>query len=259
MTTFVASYQSEWLKTKRSLAAWLVVLGGFFIPFILFWARVLYPEKLKKAVLAPTYWEEVLSQSWQFMAILMLPMGLVLATSLLTQMEFRNNTWKQLHTTPQSYTTIFVAKLGVLLTMLVQFFILFNLGMYLSGILPPLVFGISLPKQAFPWEMYLKTSGHFWINCLPIVGFQYLVSLQFKNFLVPLGAGIGLLLASLIGIEWEHGHWLPYSYCSYYFFSLRGAKMGTLSVDAFSKWALGYFVGFTLLSYFFYILKKDKS
>ena len=168
MTTFVASYQSEWLKTKRSLAAWLVVLGGFFIPFILFWARVLYPDKLRKEVLSPTYWEELLGQSWQFMAIFMLPMGLVLATSLLTQMEFRNNTWKQLHTTPQSYTTIFVAKLGVLLTMLFQFFILFNLGMYLSGILPPLVRGISLPKQAFPWEVYLKTSGHFWINCLPI-------------------------------------------------------------------------------------------
>lgn len=51
----------------------------------------------------------------------LLPMGLILATSLITQMEFRNNTWKQLHTTPQKYSTIFTAKFIVIIGLTLQF------------------------------------------------------------------------------------------------------------------------------------------
>jgi lantibiotic transport system permease protein len=256
---FIHSFQSEWLKTKRSLASWLVVLGGFFIPSLMTVGRVIYADNLAKLIPLPNFWNQLLSQSWQFMAILLLPMGVILATSLITQLEFRNNTWKQLHATPQTFNTIFWAKLTVILLMMFLFFLLFNVGMYLSGIVPSVLLPkVDLPMAAFPLRLYAETSGFFFIDCLPIVALQYLVSLQFRNFLVPLGVGIGVLLASMIAVEWRYGYTLPYTYCLYNFFKLRGATMPATGHTNIHQWALGYFALVTLASYVLYLLKREK-
>jgi hypothetical protein len=90
------------------------------------------------------------------------------------------------------------------------------------------------------------------------VAIQYLVSLQFKNFLVPLSLGIGLLLASLIAVQWKYGYTIPYTYCMYNFFSSRQPKMLPAGVN-FHYWAVGYFVASTLLGYFLYLNKKEKG
>lgn len=257
MTSFIHSFQSEWLKTKRSLASWLVVLGAFFIPLIFVSARLLYPEKTQVELTSPKFWENTLGQSWQLMAIFLLPMGVILATGLITQIEFRNNTWKQLHTTPQRLSIIFWSKLSVILLMLLQFFVLFNVGIVLSGIIPSLLLSqAAYPKEIFPWVYFLKTSGYFFIDCLPIVALQYLVSLQFKNFIVPLSVGIGVLLASLFAVEWQYGYTVPYTYCLYNFFLLKGAAKNVANIHA---WALGYFAVFTLISFILYIYKKEKG
>lgn len=257
---FIYSIQSEWLKTRRSLASWLVIVGGFFIPVILLSARLLYPDNTQKANLSPKFWEGILQQSWQLMAIFLLPMGVILATSLITQIEFKNNTWKQLHTTPQRMSTIFWSKLGVILFMMLQFFLLFNIGIYLSGILPALLLKqVDLPKETFPWLTYLKTSGYFFVDCLPIVALQYLVSLQFRNFLVPLGVGIGMLVAALFAVQWKYGYIFPFTYCLSNFFLLRGAELKELRHINIHIWALGYFSVFTLTSYVLYLTKKEKG
>jgi hypothetical protein len=43
---FIHSFQSEWLKTKRSLAFWMVVIGGFFTPSIIIVARLINYHRL---------------------------------------------------------------------------------------------------------------------------------------------------------------------------------------------------------------------
>ena len=43
---FFYCFQSEWIKRKRSLASWLVILGGIFIPAIIFIEQIVKGEKL---------------------------------------------------------------------------------------------------------------------------------------------------------------------------------------------------------------------
>ena len=134
--SFIHSFQSEWLKTRRSLASWLVVCGAFFTPVIIIIARLMHHDRLANLYGEKGFWNQLWESSWESMAIFLLPVGVVLTTSLVTQLEFKNNTWKQLHTMPLSMTTIFFAKLSVILVMLLQFFILFNTGIYLSALIP---------------------------------------------------------------------------------------------------------------------------
>ena len=103
---FIDSLGSEWLKRKRTAAAWLVIIGGFFIPSLILFARLYESEGLAVANQNPKFWEIQYTRCWEFMGFFLLPLGVILATSLVTQLEFRNNTWKQLCTTPQSLTTI---------------------------------------------------------------------------------------------------------------------------------------------------------
>src|ERR1043165_2667267 len=103
MKTFIQSYRSEWLKKKRTAGALLVIAGGFLIPTIMLIARIAHSENLWEKNTSGDFWNRLMQNCWQFMGILLLPMGVILVTSLITQNEFRNNTWKQVHTTPQSF------------------------------------------------------------------------------------------------------------------------------------------------------------
>jgi hypothetical protein len=259
MLSFIHSFQSEWLKKRGTLAFWLVIVGSFFIPLIFLTRNMVYSVDFQAETKVLQFWDIIISRSWQFMAILLLPMGVSLATSLITQLEFRNNTWKQLNTTPQSLTVIFWSKFAVIIVMLLQFFLLFHIGIYLSALIPAIIYGASeFYQRAVPFSSVLKTAALYFIDCLPIVAIQYLVSLQFKNFLVPLSLGIGLLLASLIAVQWKYGYTIPYTYCMYNFFSLRQPKMAPAGVN-FHYWAVGYFIGATLSGYFLYLNKKEKG
>lgn len=258
--SFLHSFQSEWLKRKRSLASWMVVLGSFFTPSIIILARVIYHDKLATLYATPGFWKMLWHSSWESMAIFLLPLGVILATSLITQLEYKNNTWKQLHTLPLAYPTVFFSKLLVIITMMLQFFILFNIGIYLSALIPYLVIsGVPYPKNPIPYWDFLKEDALFFIDCLPILALQYLMSLQFKNFLAGVGIGFLLWIGSISALSWKYGYVVPYSYTMYFY--LQGnsqAKIGHTTANI-HLWALGYFVVFTIVGYLLYLNKKEKG
>jgi hypothetical protein len=258
--SFIHCFKSEWLKTRRTTAFWLVVLGGFFIPAILIAVRIIDSNQLVAIYKNKFFWEALFSQSWQIMAVFLLPMGVILATSLITQIEYRNNTWKQLHTTPQSYSIIFATKLTVILVMMLQFFVLFNLGIYLAGIIPALFYNnIHLPAQPIPYVRFLQINAQFFIDCLPIVAIQLLVAMQFKNFMVSLGAGIGLLVASMFAVQWKYGYTIPYTYTTYNFLSMKTKELQDNIGVNIHVMAISYFVVVTIVSYVLYIYKREKG
>jgi len=257
MNALIDSFLGEWLKRRRSAATTLVWAGAFFIPAIALIGRLDSLSTLATANAAPHVWEALYGRCWQFMGFFLLPMGVILATSLVTQLEFKNNTWKQVHTSPQPLTRVFWAKLAVIGTMLLQFFFLFNTGIYLVGVIPGLfISGVHYPAEPFPLLAFLKGNGYFFIDCLPIVALQYLVSLQFRNFLVPLGLGIALYVAGMMATLWKYGYIVPYAYCALNF-TRKGVGAGkTANIHG---WALAYFGLFTIVAYILYITKKDKS
>lgn len=247
---FIYSLQSEWIKTKRSAASWLAIIGGFFIPTIFIFVALYTKETLNDVGLGS--WQMHFMNCWQSMAVFLLPMGIVLASSLITQMEFKNNTWKQLHTTPQSYTQIFFAKFSVILLMTLKFFVYFNIGIILSGIIPCLIIDGEMPNTSIPYVIFLKQNGLFLITVLPILAIQYLISLQFKNFLVPIGIGMLFLIGSTIGMRWEHIYISPYSY------SVLKVVPFPITFDLYI-YASIYFILIMTISYFLYINKKEKG
>jgi hypothetical protein len=256
---FINSFQSEWLKKKRSLASWLVLVGAFFTPLIILLVRLKNSSALPKIYEGEDFWTKLWFTTWESMTILLLPMGIILATALIVQLEYKNNAWKQLHTTPQAFPTIFFAKLSVILVMMVELFVLFNLGMYLSAIIPSLIFSsVPFPAATIPFKQFLYGNINFFIECLPILALQYLISLHFKNFLVPVGVGFVVWALGIGMTSWEYCYLLPYNHAVMDFLRGSGNLKRELSVNL-PLLAAVYFVVFTIASYVLYVTKKEKG
>lgn len=251
------SIQSEWIKRRHSSASWLTLAGALFIPAIILIKRIVDAEKLAHSNASGKIWNTLYGQCWQYMSVFLLPMGMILTASLLAQIEFRNNSWKQVHTTPQSFTVLFWAKFCIAITMLVQFFLIFNLGIVLTGIVPALLFrDVPFPAQDFPYQGFLIGNAKFFLYSLPILSLQYLLSIHIRNFMVPIGVGFAMVVASLIAVSWKYGYWLPYTYCSKQFLINDNRIDPDVNIDS---WATGYFVLFTVLNYILYINRKSRG
>lgn len=261
VTGFLRCLWSEGLKLRRSLASWTILAGGLFTPVIILVARLRRPSALPTLYQSGVFWEKHWTQSWESITILILPIMAILLTALIAQLEYRNNTWKQVHTSPQPLALIFLAKLTVALAMMVLLLIVINLGVYLSGALPAwIVPGVSLSANRIPYRIFADRNFRYFIDCLPVVGLQYLLSLQFRNFMVPLGVGMALWIGALGFLNSAYNYVVPYA--------LGGVDylidIGQLPADRYppvntQTIALGCFMTFALVSYILYITKKDRG
>ena len=104
---FVASVRSEWLKTKRSLTTWVVVGAAGFVPAIGWLIRLTRPASLPALYRTTDFWTRLWISMWESMALMVfLPLpSSSSSSSLVTQIEYRNNTWKQLHASPPAAWT----------------------------------------------------------------------------------------------------------------------------------------------------------
>ena len=208
---FVNNIKSEYIKTKRSSAAWLALGGGFFIPLILTIGQFYTGETINDNS-GPQVWLKLFRDGWQNMGPFLLPMGVILITTLITQLEFKNNTWKQVHAAPISYPEVFLTKLFVVGVMIIQCFLYFTIGLFIAAILPAMVLNGHLPEESIPFGDIFKLELKFFIFVLPIVAFQYLLALKFKNFLVPVGIGLLGIIGTLIGLSWEYLYVSPFAF-----------------------------------------------
>jgi len=206
------------------------------------------------------FWQKLWDQAWESMAAFLLPIGIILSVSLITQIEYKNNTWKQLHATPQRLLTIFSAKFLVIVIMLAEVFVLFNLGTYLSAVIPSMLFSsIPYPTAPIPYQSFLNANINLFLDCLPILALQYLISLQFRNFLVPVGAGFVIWFLGVGILSWEYSYLLPYVHSTLDFLISSNQFGGRKIPVNIRLLAVIYFVLFTTASYVLYVNKKEKG
>ncbi len=257
---FWRSVYSEWLKGRRSLAAWLVVGGGLLVPAILLAVRMRNPSALPAIYRGEVFWEDLWNQAWESLAILLLPMGVIVLTSLVVQIEHRYNGWKQVHATPQSDLGIFGAKLLIVLAMLAQGFVVLNIGLWLTGMVPPLVFReLSFPVEPFPLAAFAARSRDFYVDVLPIAALQFLLALRSRNVLLPIGIGLGLWTVSITALSWKHNYVLPYGYAAMDFLSEKGGEVSRGLPAALGVVALVASGSAISLAYGLFVAKRDRG
>lgn len=248
---FLRSLESEVLKIKGSFILLVTIFGGLLLS-TLFTLRYIYIQHHINLSTNEAVWEQLFSQNARPFLGFLIPIGAILICALITQIEYKNNNWKQVHTTPQHLSTIFLAKFTILLFLTILVFCFLNLGILMHGILPCLILENHFPKQPIPISFFFNGTLECFVLTLPIIAFQYLLSLHYKNFLVAFGVGLTVYVGTMPGIKLGNiGYFSPYSFVLNYFDQVITPKHFWM--------ALAYFFILFLLSYFLYIHKGEKG
>lgn len=233
-TRFFANTSAEFIKTKRSFAIWLTLLAAAFIPAINAIILLQRPEILLPKF-EQTPWLTFLRFNWKNVSVI-LPMYIILITNLVVQIEFRNNTWKQVYASPRSFADIFFSKLVVIQVLIPFYVVCFDCFLLLSGmIVHNLNTGYKLTAASIDWYSMLLISGRVYLGCLAISILQYWLSLRFRNFVIPLGLGLGLWITGIVLMDWDKSIYYPYVYPAFMFFidfQKEPEKLVTLTITS---------------------------
>ena len=157
---------------------------------------------------------------------------------------------------PRKYADIFFSKFIVVQVFLLSFFLLCSLFIILSG------YTISLLQKGYPFISYAFPFHHMvilitriYVAILGVSAIQYWLSVRFRNFIVPLGVGIGLWITGLVLMDWENIIYYPYMYSTLLFFIDAPKHMGTLSL-LLTNSIVCFFVAISLGFWNIYSLKQ---
>jgi hypothetical protein len=250
----------EWLKRRRSFAGWLVVGGALFTPAIIIAIRLVNHAKLPALYATAAFWPSLWRSAWESMAMLLLPICAILATSLVTQIEYRNNAWKQVHVLPLHPALIYAAKLAVILVLIVQLLALFSVGIWLAATVPwLLVPGVPWAGDTLLPSFVFAENLRYFVDCLPIVAAQYAISLRTRQFLVPLGVGFVAWIGALGLLQWKYAFVFPYTYTMLDYLSTGPAGKVAMPAIGVQPFALGWFVLFAAVGYGLFATKAQKG
>jgi hypothetical protein len=234
MASFIINTRSELLKTRKTMAFWLTIAGSAFIPMVNLLMYLLNPNGVKERLKADP-WGKYIKDSFQPAAAFLMPMYVILVISLLVQVEYRNNTWKQVYASPRSYADIFFSKFCIIHILILSCLILFNMFLVLSAWIPNIFYhNYSFFTSAVPWEKLLSLSSRLYVSVLAMAAIQYWLSLRIRNFIAPMGIGVALMIIGFMIFQWDKIIYYPYAYTGVTFFKDKTSEpMGIQGIYSF--------------------------
>ena len=207
------SLNSERLKTRRSAALYMTIAAASFTPVVnmldFFFDGV--GEEHRRVI-----FNEMFTSRFGVTGALSFPIFIILVCTLLAQIEYKNNTWKQVLTSPQTKWNVFLAKFINLQLLIFLFIIANQLLVFVSAVV--LHFrepSLNVLNQPLNGPQIAKTLGNSYLALLALTAVQFWLGLQFRNFIVSTGIGIGLWFTGSIlvmQIEPDLLQFFPYSF-----------------------------------------------
>lgn len=179
--------------------------------------------------------------------MMILPFFLMLVCTLLSQLEYRNHTWKQLYVSPQSLLNVFVSKFLIIQMLLIGVILLSCLLMFVSIHVVNNSVDLNLSNHSLNWNRFFIFWGRIYVTVLAISAFQFWLGLRFKNFIVPIVTGICLMFLAAMMMEenpWVHDDKFPYIYPLRNNFPKHAAERITILWGSVAYTALFLVLGF---------------
>lgn len=256
MATFIINTKAELWKCRKTAAYWITLIAGIFIPFVM-WLMMILNAKEFVRDFGNDAWQTLLRACWQPTAAFLMPMYTILVTSLVVQIEYRNNTWKQVYASPRSYADIFFSKFLVIHGLILTALLLFNMSILVAGYSANMIHSSYIfSATPVPWKDMLSITGKMYVAVLAMTAIQYWISLRFKNFIAPIGIGLALLITGIMILQWKHIAYYPYAYTPLtYFKNLNKGNTKLVHLN----YSLIWFVAVTVLAFWDTVKRKERG
>ena len=243
----VISLRSELLKTKRTASFYLTLIGAAVGP-VMYLLNVLIDEnEIDASGKDPL--NALFKTLSEMNGAALFPLFIILICTLLPQIEYRNNTWKQVFASPQTKANVFLAKFMNVHLLLLFFLIATHLFMFLTivgvNFIKP---SLNLFEHPLDGSRVLVNAANAYILCLAICAIQFWVGLRFTNFIVPIGIGFALwLTGTIMAVQYKSNlvFYFPYSFNA---FPVSTKLKSQLTQVAWTS--LGYALLFLIVGFF---------
>jgi hypothetical protein len=179
-----------------------VPFGAFVIPLIMIFDYGL-PDPHNPA----KGWENFYLEGTRVMVFVLLPLFFVVVSTLLIQIEVRNNTWKQVLAAPQSYFNILISKFVMLQLAGIALVVFHNIFMIMGAGLLDLLYGVNFLSYLSHWKEMLRINTMAWGSTIGISAVCFWLALRSKNFIIPIVVGFLLWVAgpfAALEFKWPH-------------------------------------------------------
>lgn len=212
LSFYISNTKNELIKLKRTFAFWLTIISAIIIPLLFFIVYMVKYNSLVPAV-GENPWEKFMINQVKNSIPFFVPMFVVLITSLIIQVEHKSLGIKHLFTLPIPKWSVYFSKLSIVIFSIIITYIYFYLAILVFGTLLG-VFHADLGFLDYqPDHMkYIEMLFTSFIGSLGIIGIQFWLSFRFKNFIIPLGIGMMLVIVGLIATQAPESIYFPYSY-----------------------------------------------
>jgi hypothetical protein len=241
------SLRSETAKAKRTAAFYFTLVGAAVIPFI-FLINIFSDGLPNENSSNKDPLNALFRMSAEMTGLAILPLFVALVCTLLPQIEYKNNSWKQVLTSPQTKVNVFMAKFLNIHLLIFLFLVAHHLFMWVVAIVAHFIIPeLNILNQ--PLNMYpvLLNAVNSYITILAISAIQFWIGLRFKNFIVPVAIGISLWLTGMLMIFEYHSNfaiYFPYCFSAFSFYPPDKSQLAQV------EWtSLGYAVFFLLIGF----------
>ncbi|WP_165026978.1 ABC transporter permease [Dysgonomonas sp. ZJ279] len=248
--------QAEHFKIKRDKGLFLVLLFPITITVgVSLYIAYNYFNNLGNETFAYNPWTLLLGRYIFLFYSFFYPLIIAVFCHSFCDMEYKNNSLKQLFTLPIKKRTIFLAKI-VLILEVVFFSVSFA---YLAFMVSGYSLSFFFPRYCFQDYDIRILAGVFFLklflSVITISIIQYLFSMLFKSFVLPIAICCLGITFSLLANGWEYVHFIPYSSIlqSYNDFTF-GAMAISLNQGVYIN--ISYSIIFGLLSFKYFVKMK---
>ncbi len=243
----VTSLRSEFLKTTGTASFYLTLIGAAVGPVIYLLNVLLDEDEIDASEKDPL--NALFKMLSEMNSVALFPLFVILICTLLPQIEYRNNTWKQVFTSPQTKANVFLAKfMNVHLLMLV-FLIATHLFMFLTIVVVNFIKpGLNLFNHPLDVSTILINAANAYILVLAVCSIQFWMGLRSRNFIVPIGIGFALwLTGTIMAVQYKSDlvFYFPYSFPAFPVSTQLKSELTQVS------WiSLGYALLFLIIGFF---------
>ena len=249
------SLRSEMLKTRRTATFYLTLIASAVIPFI-FLMDALVDGVSDDNRKDP--FNSIFKEGFMMLGVLVYPMFIVLMCTMLAQIEYRNNAWKQVFASPQPIKNIFIARFLNVQLLILLFLVLYNIFILITSVVihfsDP---ALNMLNQPLNVSKVISSTVNMYVAVLALSAIQFWVGLRFKNFIVPIAIGFGLwLTGTLMAFEFKsaYAHYFPYSFLP---ITLLPAKAKLIPTVQFNS--VIYMVGVLVLGFLDFSRRKKMN
>jgi hypothetical protein len=241
----LTALRAEMLKTKRTASFYFTIVMAAVVPAILLLNMLTGGEDLAAIRKDPI--NGIFQLGAERTGFLFLPLFVILVCTLLPQIEYRNNTWKQVFATPQTKAHVFLAKLLNVHLLLILFLIANLLLLLLVVVITHFsIPSLQLLQQPFDIATLLVRTAHMYLVMLALCSLQFWLGLRFRNFIIPISVGLVLWILGMI-LLFEESHLVDYYPYSFQVFPTVSKLQPKLAQVAWTS--AGYAMVFLLLGF----------